>query len=87
MNKFPVKEEFTLIDNYNIDFMLEYYDLAKRVYNIAHDEEALMYEGININNVMLRDDDIKKGEIFHTLYAVIQWIGGLQEKENRKWCL
>ena len=55
MNKFPDKEEFTLIDNFNMDFMLEYYGLAKSVYNIAHDEEASMYEGININNVMLRD--------------------------------
>ena len=62
--------------------MLEYYGLAKRVFNIAHDEEALMYEGTNINNVMLRDADIKKGEIFHTLYAVIEWIGGFQEKEE-----
>ena len=82
MNIFPDKEESTLIDSYNRAFMLEYYGLAKRVFNIAHDEEPLMYEGTNINNVMLRDADIKKEEIFHTLYAVIEWIGGFQEKKR-----
>ena len=81
MNKFPDKNEFMLIDSNNA-FMSEYYSLAKRVYNIARDEEALMYEGLRINNAMLRDDGIKKGEIFRTLYAVIQWIGWFQEKKE-----
>ena len=50
------------------------------MYNIAHDKEALMYEGVRINNEMLCDDNVNKDEIFHTLYTVIKWIGWFQEE-------
>ena len=80
MNKLPDIKEFWLTDNHNLDFMQEYYSLAKRVYNIAYDEEELMYQGIHLNNAMNKDDSISKGEIRHTLYTVIKWIGWFREK-------
>ena len=82
INKFPDKKEFWLIDNYKMDFMEKYYNLAKQVYNIAYDEEALMYEGMNVNHAILHDDSIDKSEIYHTLCKAIRWIGWFQMKND-----
>ena len=80
MNKLPDIKEFWLTDNHNLDFMQEYYSLAKRVYNIAYDEEELMYQGIHLNNAMNNDDSLSKSEIRYTLYTVIKWIGWFRDK-------
>ena len=64
-----------------MDFMEKYYNLARDIYNISYDEEALIYEGINIDMVMNHNDIIKKGEIRHALYIIIKWIGWFQEKQ------
>ena len=78
--KNPDKKEFWLTDNHTMDFMEKYYNLARDIYNISYDEEALIYEGINIDMVMNHNDVIKKCEIRHALYIIIKWIGWFQEK-------
>ena len=80
LNPFPDKKEFMSIDNYNMEFMLKNYDIAQEVYNISFDKDLLSYKGMYAYNALFNDDNIKKNEIYHTLYEVIQWIGRFQEE-------